>query len=165
MWDLKKWYKWTHLQNRSRLTDTEYKVMVTKKELWCWRILLRVPWTSRRSSQSVLKQISPEYSLEGWCWSWSSNTLTTWCEEPTHWKRPWCWERLRAGGERGTGDDLVGWHHRLNGHMFEQAPGDGEGQGSLTYCYSWDCRVGHNWTTEQQRTTATKGKVGGGGTN
>ena len=49
MWDLKKWYKWTHLQNRSRLTDTEYKVMVTKKELWCWRILLRVPWTARRS--------------------------------------------------------------------------------------------------------------------
>jgi len=101
MWDLKKWYKWTHLQNRSRLTDTEYKFMVTKKELWCWRRLLRVPWTSRRSNQSVLKEISPEYSLKGWCWSWSSNTLTTWCEEPTHWKRPWCWERLRAGGEGG----------------------------------------------------------------
>ena len=44
-------------------------------ELWCWRRLLRVPWTVRRSNQSILKEISPEYSLEGWCWSWNSNTL------------------------------------------------------------------------------------------
>ena len=61
---------------------------------------------------------------------------------------------------------MVGWHHWLNGHKFEQAPGDGEEQGSLTCCCSWDCRVGHNWTTEQQQTTtATKGKVGAGGIN
>ena len=71
-------------------------------ELWCWRRLLRVPWTARRSNQSILKEISPECSLEGWCWSWSSNTLATWCKELTHWKRPWWWERLRA---RGEGDD------------------------------------------------------------
>ena len=94
-------------------------------ELWCWRRLLRVPWTARRSNQSILKESSPEYSLllncgvgedsweslrlqedqisqswkkavlnihcKDWCWSWSSNTLATWCEEeePTHWKRPW----------------------------------------------------------------------------
>ena len=74
-------------------------------ELWCWRRLLRVLWTARRSSHSILKEISPEYSLEGLCWSWSSNTLATWCEERTHWKRPWRWERLKAGGE---GDDR-GW--------------------------------------------------------
>ena len=73
-------------------------------ELWCWRRLLRVPWRARRSNLSILKEISPEYSLEG-CWSWNSNTLTTWCEELTHLKRPWCWERLKAGGE---GDDR-GW--------------------------------------------------------
>ena len=76
-------------------------------ELWCWRRLLRVPWTARRSIRFILKEISPEYSLEihwkNWCWSWSSNTLATWCEEPTHWKRPWCWERLRTRGE--VGDD------------------------------------------------------------
>ena len=71
-------------------------------ELWCWRRLLRVPWTAKRSNQSILKEISPEYSLE--YWSWSSSTLA-WCEELTHWKRPWCWERLKAGGE---GDDR-GW--------------------------------------------------------
>ena len=74
-------------------------------ELWCWRRLLRVPWTARRSNQSILNEISPEYSLEYWCWSWNSNTLATWCEELTHWKRLWCWEGLKAGGE---GDDR-GW--------------------------------------------------------
>ena len=76
-------------------------------ELWCWRRLLRVPWTARRSNQSILKEISPEYHWKDscWSWSWSSNTLVTWCEELTHWKRLWCWERLKAGGE---GDDR-GW--------------------------------------------------------
>ena len=72
-------------------------------ELWYWRRLLRVPWTARRTNQSILKEISPGCSLEGsWCWSWNSNTLATSCEELTHLKRPWGWERLRAGGE---GDD------------------------------------------------------------
>ena len=71
-------------------------------ELWCWRRLLRVPWTARRSNQSILKENSPEYSLKDWCWRWNSNTLATWCEELTPWKRPWCWEKLKAGGE---GDD------------------------------------------------------------
>ena len=52
-------------------------------ELWYWRRLLRVPWTARRSNQSILKEISPEYSLKDWCWSWNSNTLATWCEELT----------------------------------------------------------------------------------
>ena len=74
-------------------------------ELWCWRRLLRVPWTARRSNLSTLKEISPEYSLEGLMLNWSSNTLATWCKKQTPWKRPWCWERLKAGGE---GDDR-GW--------------------------------------------------------
>ena len=50
-------------------------------EFWCWRRLLRIPWTARISNQSILKEISPEYSLKDWCWSWSSNTLATWYEE------------------------------------------------------------------------------------
>ena len=74
-------------------------------ELWCWRRLLRVPWTVRKSNQSILKEISPEYSLMEWCWSWSSSTLATWYKELTPWKRPWCWERLKVGRE---GDDR-GW--------------------------------------------------------
>ena len=69
-------------------------------ELWCWRRLSRFPWTARISNQSVLN-----IHWKNWCWSWNSNTLATWCEELTHWKRPWCWQRLRADGE---GDDR-GW--------------------------------------------------------
>ena len=57
----------------------------------------RVPWTARRSNQSIRKEISPGCSLEGLMLK--LNTLATWCEELTHWKRPWCWERLRAEGE------------------------------------------------------------------
>ena len=76
-------------------------------ERWCWRRLLRVPWTARRSNQSILKEISPGCSLDG-CWSWNSNTLATSCEELTHWKRPSCWERLEAGGE-GADRGWDGW--------------------------------------------------------
>ena len=71
-------------------------------ELWCWRRLLRLPWTEKRSNQSILKEINLEYSPADWCWSLSSNTLASWCDELTHWKSLWCWEGLRAGGE---GDD------------------------------------------------------------
>ena len=67
--------------------------------LWCWRRLLRVPWTARRSNQSILKEISPEFHWKDWHWSWNSNTLSTWCEELTHLKRSWCWERLKERGE------------------------------------------------------------------
>ena len=74
-------------------------------ELWRWRKLLRIPWTARRSNQSILMEISPNIHWKDWCWSWNANTLATWCKELTHLKRPWCWERLKAGGE---GDDR-GW--------------------------------------------------------
>ena len=73
-------------------------------ELWCWRRLLRALWTARRSNQSILKEINPEYSLEGLMLKLKLNTLATWWEEPTHWKRPWCWEKLKGseeGGNRG----------------------------------------------------------------
>ena len=78
-------------------------------ELWCWRRLLRVCWTTRRSSQSILKEIILNIYWKDWCWNWNSNTLVTWCEELTHWKRSWCWERLRAGGEGGD----RGWDGRM----------------------------------------------------
>ena len=77
-------------------------------EWWCWRRLLRVPWTARRSNHFILKEISPKYALKDWCWSWNSNTLATWCEELIHLKWPWCWERLRAGGE-GDNRGWDGW--------------------------------------------------------
>ena len=74
-------------------------------ELWGWRRLLRVPWTARRSNQSILKEIILNIYWKDWCWSWNSNTLATSCEELTHLKSPWCWERLKVGGE---GEDR-GW--------------------------------------------------------
>ena len=77
-------------------------------ELWCWRRLFRVPWTPRRANQSILKEISTEYSLEGLLLKLNANTLATWFEELTHWKRPWCWERLKAGGE-GDNRGWDGW--------------------------------------------------------
>ena len=67
-------------------------------ELWHWRRLLRVPWTARRSNQSILKTSTLNIYWKNWCWRWSFDTLTT-REELTHWKRVWCWEMLRAGGE------------------------------------------------------------------
>ena len=118
-------------------------------ELWSWRRLLRVPWTARRSNQSILKEISPECSLKDWCWSWNSNTLATWCEEGTHLKRPWCWERLQAGGE---GDDR-GWDGCMapptqwtwgwvnsGSWWWTGRPGVLQSMGSQ--------RVGHDWATE-----------------
>ena len=58
-------------------------------KLWCWRRLLRVPWTARRSNQSVLKEINLNICWKDWYWSWSSSTLANWCEELTH-RKDWC---------------------------------------------------------------------------
>ena len=70
---------------------------------WCWRRLLSIPW--RRSNQSILKESTLNIHWKDWCWSWSSSTLATWYEGLIYWKRPRCWERLKAGRE---GDDR-GW--------------------------------------------------------
>ena len=77
-------------------------------ELWCWRRLLRVPWTIRRSNQSILKEISPEYLLEELMLKLKLQYFGHLMWEVTHWKRPWCWERLRAGGE-GDNRGWEGW--------------------------------------------------------
>ena len=116
-------------------------------ELWCWRRLLRVPWTARWSNQSILKEISPEY-WKDWCWSWSSNPLATWCEELTHWKRPWCCERLKAGEWFDRGWD--GWMASLTQSTWIWAssgswwwtgkPGVLQSMGSES--------VRHDWATE-----------------
>ena len=117
-------------------------------ELWCWRRLLRVPWTARRSNQSMLKEISPEYSLEGLMLKLKLQYLVTWCEELTHWKRPWCWERLRAG----EGDDR-GWDAWLTSPTQWTWVCVNSGSwwwtgrpGVLLFMGSQ--RVGHDWVTE-----------------
>ena len=122
----------------------------------CYIRLLRVPWTARRSNQSILNEIHSEYSPEGWSWSWNFNILTTSCEEPTHWKGPWCLERLRAEGEgndRGWDGWMAGWHHWLDGHEFEQNLGNSEGQGSLVCCSSWVTKSQtQQWLNSNKRT-------------
>ena len=82
-------------------------------ELWCWRRHLRVPWAARRSNQSILLRSVLGVLWKDWCWSWNSSTLATSWEELTHWKRPWFWEGLRAGGE---GDDR-GWLYGITNWM------------------------------------------------
>ena len=120
-------------------------------ELWDWRRLLRFPWTVRRSNQSILKEINPDIYWTGWCWSWSSNTLATWCKEPTHWNRLWCWEILRAGGEEGyTWWD--GWMASLTQWTWVWANWEivkDRESGKLQSMGSQ--RVGHDQETEQQR--------------
>ena len=78
-------------------------------ELWCWRRLLRVTWTARRFNRSILKEISPGCLLEGLMLKLKLQYLmATWWEDLTHWKRPWCWETLKAGGE-GDNRGWDGW--------------------------------------------------------
>ena len=92
-------------------------------EQWCGRSgagLLRVPRTARRSNQSILKEISPEYSLAGLMLKLKLQYFSHLMRRTDSLeKRPWCWERLKVGGEGTTEDEMVGWHHRLNGHEFE----------------------------------------------
>ena len=100
-------------------------------DLWCWRRLLRIPWTARRSNQSILKEISTKYSLEELMLKLK---LMFWPRDAKNWltrKDFWCWKRLKAWGEGDDDDEMVGWHHWLNGREFEQASEAGDGQGSL----------------------------------
>ena len=106
-------------------------------ELWCWRRLLRVPWTARRSNQSILKEINPEYSLEGLMLKLKlklqyfghlmqrANSLEKMLG------------KIEGRSRRGRQRMMVGWHHRLNVHEFEQTLGDSEGQGSLVCSSPW----------------------------
>ena len=115
-------------------------------KLWCWRRLLRVPWTAQRSNQSILKEINPKYSLEGlmlklklqyfghlmrksWLIGKDPDTRKDWGQE-----------------EKGTTEvEMDGWHHWLNGHEFEQTLGDSEEQRSLVCCSSWSRKEFSLW--------------------
>ena len=126
-----------------------------KNWCFCWRRLLSVQ-ESRRSNQSILKEINPEYSLEGLMLKLKLQYLATWCKELTHLKRPWCWERLKV---RGEGDDR-GWDAWIasptqwtwiwvnsGGWWWTGRPGMLQSMGSQ--------RVRHDWVTELKQTIQT----------
>ena len=118
-------------------------------ELWCWRRLLRVPWTARRSNQSILKEISPGCSLEGMMLKLKFQYFGHLMQELTHWQRLWCWEGFGAGGEgdnRGWDGGMASptrwtWVWVNSGSWWW--PGK---PGMLQFMESQ--RVGHNWATE-----------------
>ena len=82
-------------------------------ELWCWRRLLRVIGLWDETSQSQRKS-TLNIHWKDWCWSWNSNTLTTSCEELTHLKRSWCWEKWKVGGE---GEQRMRWLDGITNSM------------------------------------------------
>ena len=120
-------------------------------ELWCWRRLLRVSWTARRSNQSILKKISPGCSLERHA---EAETPILWPPDVKNWlieKDPDAGTDWRQE-EKGTAEDeMVGWHHWLDGHGFGWAPGVDDGQGGRVCCGSWGLKESDmteqlNWT-------------------
>ena len=131
---------------------------------WCfWIVVLE------KTLESPLdcKGIPPIHPKGNQPWIFSGRTdaeaeapilLATWCKELTHLKRPWCWERLKMGREGETEDEMVGWHHWLNEHEFEQALVVGDGQGSMVCCSPW----GHSqtWLSDQTELNWTEGSFG-----
>ena len=121
-------------------------------ELWFWRRLLRVPWTARRSKQSILKETSPGYSLEGLMVKLKLQIL--WPPDAKSWliwKDPDAGKEWRQEEKGTTEDEMVGWHYCLNGHEFGWTPGVGDGQGGLMCCSPWgrkesDSTLQLNWT-------------------
>ena len=96
---------------------------------------MRVPWTARRSNQSILKEISPEYSLEGLMLKLKLQYFGHLIRRTNSFEKTLMLGKIEGRRRRGmTEDEMVGWHHQLDGHEFEQAPGIGEGQGSLACC-------------------------------
>ena len=116
-------------------------------ELWCWRRLLRVPRMTRRSNQSILKEISPVYSLEGLVLKLKLQYFGHLMRradsfEDSDARKDWRWQ------EKGTTEDeMAGWHHQLNGHVFELTPEVDDGQGGLACCSSW----GHKESDKTER--------------
>ena len=126
---------WTVKQSERRRIDAF--------ELWCWRRLLRVPWTARRSNQSILKEISLQWRVFIGGTDAEAEALILW---PPHVKSGLTGKDPDAGRDWGqeekgtTEDEMAGWHHRLDGREFEWTSGVGDGQGGLACCDSWGCR-------------------------
>ena len=128
-------------------------------ELWCWRRLLEVPWTARRSNQSILKEISPEYSLEELRLKLKLQYFGHLMQRSDSLAKTLMLGKVEGGRRRGQQmmKGLDG-HHPLDGHEFEQTPGVGDGQGSLACCSPWACKESDrterlNWTDQYPNPT------------
>ena len=126
-------------------------------ELWCWRIILRAPWFSRRSNQSFVKEISQSWIFIGRTDA-KAEVPILWPPDVKNcllWKDPDAGKDWRQVDKGMTEDEVVGWHQQFYGHEFEQALGDGEGQGSLAWCSLWGCKESDmtelNWTEFEVR--------------
>ena len=117
-------------------------------ELQFWRRFLRVSWTARRSNQSILNEISPEYSLEGLMLKLKLQYFGHLMWRTDSFEKTLIVGKLRAGGEGKTEDQMAGWHHRLNGHEFGYALGAGDGQRPGVLQSMGSQRVRHDWGTE-----------------
>ena len=104
-------------------------------ELWCWKRLLRVPWTTRRSNQSILKEINPVYLSEGLMLKLKLQYFGHLMRRTDSLEKTQILGKIKGRKRKELQDKMAGWHHWLNGSEFEQALGDGEGQESLV-CYS-----------------------------
>ena len=116
----------------------------TVKKTEHWKIDTFELWYRRRLESPLdskeIKFVSPKgkstlnIHWKDWCWSWRCGTLANWCEELTHWKRPWCWKRLKAGGQ----GDHRGWDDSVDMSLSKLR--DSEGQGRLPCCSPWGCK-------------------------
>ena len=128
---------------------------------WClWTVVLEKTLESPLDCKDI-QPVNPKRKSvlnihwKVWCWSWNSNLLATWWKKPSHCKRSWCWERLKAKGEEGDRGWDGKWHHQLNGCESKQALADCDGQGSLVWCSPWghkelDSTERLNWTESVQ---------------
>ena len=125
-------------------------------ELQCWRKLLRLPWTAKKSNQSIPRKSVLSVHWKDWCRSWSSNTLATWCKKQAHWKRTWCWQRLKVGEEDDRGWN--GWMPSLTqwtwvwvnsgSWWWTGRPGVLQFMGSQRVWHDWATEL--NWTDNQR---------------
>ena len=103
-------------------------------ELWCWTRLFRVPWAARKSNQSVLKEISPEYSLEGLMLKLKLQYFGHLIQRTDSLRKTLMLGKIEGGA---TEDEMAGWHHWLDGHESEQTPEDSGWQERLACCSPW----------------------------
>ena len=123
-------------------------------ELWCWKRLLRVSWTARRSNQSILKEINPGISLEGMMLKLKLQYFGHLMRRVDSLEKTLMLGGIGGRRRRGQQDEMAGWHHQLDGRESEWTPGDGDGQGGLACCDSWgrkesDTTERLNWTDER----------------